>query len=51
MPKPSAGYDVVVIGAGTAGCDASGMPTLPSNNTVATFYALAERGAELVRTR
>ena len=29
--------------------DASVMPTLPSSNTVATVYAIAERGAELIR--
>lgn len=29
--------------------DASVMPSLPSNNTVATVYAIAERGAELIR--
>lgn len=29
--------------------DASVMPTLPSNNTLATVYAIAERAAELVR--
>jgi len=28
--------------------DASVMPSLPSNNTLATVYAIAERGAELV---
>jgi choline dehydrogenase len=28
--------------------DAAVMPTVPSNNTVATVYALAERGAELI---
>jgi choline dehydrogenase len=30
--------------------DASVMPSLPSNNTLATVYAIAERGAELVRS-
>jgi choline dehydrogenase len=30
--------------------DASVMPTLPSNNTVATVYAIAERGAHLITT-
>jgi choline dehydrogenase len=30
--------------------DASVMPSLPSNNTLATVYAIAERGAELIRT-
>jgi choline dehydrogenase len=29
--------------------DASVMPSLPSNNTLATVYAIAERGAELIR--
>lgn len=29
--------------------DASVMPSLPSNNIVATVYAIAERGAEMVR--
>jgi choline dehydrogenase len=29
--------------------DASVMPSLPSNNTVATVYAIAERGADLIR--
>jgi choline dehydrogenase len=29
--------------------DASVMPSIPSNNTAATVYAIAERGAELVR--
>ncbi len=29
--------------------DASVMPSLPSNNTMATVYAIAERGAELIR--
>jgi choline dehydrogenase len=29
--------------------DASVMPSLPSNNTLATVYAIAERGAEMVR--
>ncbi|WP_459953916.1 GMC family oxidoreductase, partial [Mycobacterium avium] len=29
--------------------DASVMPSLPSNNTAATVYAIAERGADLVR--
>jgi choline dehydrogenase len=29
--------------------DASVMPTLPSNNTVATVYGIAERGADLIR--
>jgi choline dehydrogenase-like flavoprotein len=29
--------------------DASMMPSLPSNNTLATVYAIAERGAELIR--
>ena len=29
--------------------DASVMPTVPSNNTIATVYAIAERGAELIR--
>ena len=28
--------------------DASVMPSLPSNNTLATVYAIAERGAELI---
>jgi choline dehydrogenase len=28
--------------------DASVMPTVPSNNTVATVYALAERATELI---
>src|SRR5258708_3555346 len=28
--------------------DAAVMPTVPSNNTVATVYALAERAAELI---
>ena len=31
--------------------DASVMPSLPSNNTVATVYAIADRGAELIRRR
>ena len=30
--------------------DASVMPSLPSNNTLATVYAIAERGAELIRS-
>jgi hypothetical protein len=25
------------------------MPTIPSNNTLATVYAIAERGADLIR--
>ena len=29
--------------------DASVMPSLPSNNPMATVYAIAERGAELIR--
>ena len=29
--------------------DASVMPSLPSNKTLATVYAIAERGAELIR--
>ena len=29
--------------------DASVMPTIPSNNPLATVYAIAERGAELIR--
>jgi choline dehydrogenase-like flavoprotein len=29
--------------------DASVMPSLPSNNTLATVYGIAERGAELIR--
>jgi choline dehydrogenase len=29
--------------------DASVMPTLPSNNTVASVYGIAERGADLIR--
>lgn len=29
--------------------DASVMPTIPSNNTMATVYAIAERGADLIR--
>jgi choline dehydrogenase len=29
--------------------DASVMPTIPSNNTVATVYAIAELGADLIR--
>jgi choline dehydrogenase-like flavoprotein len=29
--------------------DASVMPSIPSNNTVATVYAIAERGADLIR--
>jgi choline dehydrogenase len=29
--------------------DASVMPTLPSNNTLATVYAIAERAADLIR--
>ena len=29
--------------------DASVMPSLPSNNPLATVYAIAERGAELIR--
>lgn len=29
--------------------DASVMPTIPSNNTAATVYAIAERGAELIQ--
>jgi choline dehydrogenase len=28
--------------------DASVMPSLPSNNTLTTVYAIAERGAELI---
>jgi choline dehydrogenase len=28
--------------------DASVMPSIPSNNTNATVYAIAERGAELI---
>jgi choline dehydrogenase len=31
--------------------DASVMPSLPSNNPLATVYAIAERGAELIRSR
>lgn len=31
--------------------DASVMPSLPSNNTVATAYAIAERGADLIAGR
>ena len=31
--------------------DASVMPSLPSNNPLATVYAIAERGAELIRRR
>jgi choline dehydrogenase len=31
--------------------DASVMPSLPSNNTLATVYAIAERGADLIRQR
>lgn len=30
--------------------DASVMPSIPSNNTAATVYAIAERGAELIST-
>jgi len=30
--------------------DASVMPSLPSNNTLATVYGIAERGAELIRS-
>jgi choline dehydrogenase len=30
--------------------DASVMPSLPSNNTMATVYGIAERGAEFIRT-
>jgi hypothetical protein len=26
------------------------MPSLPSNNTLATVYGIAERGAELIRS-
>jgi choline dehydrogenase len=29
--------------------DASVMPSLPSNNPLATVYAIAERAAELIR--
>ncbi|WP_197501487.1 GMC oxidoreductase [Mycobacterium sp. 852002-51057_SCH5723018] len=29
--------------------DASVMPSIPSNNTAATVYAIAERGADLIR--
>jgi choline dehydrogenase len=35
--------------AGLRVIDASVMPSLPSNNTLATVYAIAERGAELIR--
>jgi choline dehydrogenase len=31
--------------------DASVMPTIPSNNTAATVYAIAERAADLIRVR
>ena len=31
--------------------DASVMPSLPSNNTMATVYGIAERGADLIRLR
>jgi choline dehydrogenase len=31
--------------------DASVMPSLPSNNTLATVYAIAERGADLIRSQ
>jgi choline dehydrogenase len=30
--------------------DASVMPSLPSNNTMATVYGIAERGGELIRS-
>ncbi len=30
--------------------DASVMPSLPSNNPLATVYAIAERGADLIRS-
>lgn len=36
--------------AGLRVVDASVMPSLPSNNTLATVYAIAERGAELIRS-
>lgn len=36
--------------AGLRVVDASVMPSLPSNNTLATVYAIAERGAELMRS-
>ena len=34
---------------GLRAADASVMPSLPSNNPLATVYAIAERGAELIR--
>lgn len=44
------GTDLTVHGIdGLRVVDASVMPSLPSNNTVATVYAIAERGAHLLR--